>query len=137
MAVSFAAGAGLADTVGATRDGGSLRGLAASRPPQSPRGGQRREGRGLADARRTQGARLLINPRLAAATSGPTLAWYARLIGASDEAVKADLVALPSMLDRVDGWIAGGVLGADQPSAADFSDRYEPRLANDGRGAAT
>jgi hypothetical protein len=32
MAVSFAAGAGLADTVGATRDGGSLRGLAASRP---------------------------------------------------------------------------------------------------------
>jgi len=62
----------------------------------------------------------LINPRLAAATSGPTLTWYARLIGATDEVVKADLVGLPSMLDRVDGWIAAAVLGAEQPNAADF-----------------
>jgi glutathione S-transferase len=37
----------------------------------------------LNDARRIQGARLPINPRLAAATSGPTLAWYPRLIGAA------------------------------------------------------
>jgi glutathione S-transferase len=74
----------------------------------------------LADARRIQGARFLINPRLAAATSGPTIAWYARLIGATDEAVKADLVALPSMLDRIDGWISAGVLGGAQPHAADF-----------------
>lgn len=74
----------------------------------------------LADARRIQGARFLINPRLAAATSGPTIAWYARLIGATDEAVKGDLAALPSMLDRVDGWIAAGVLGGAQPNAADF-----------------
>lgn len=41
-------------------------------------------------------------------------------IGATDEAVKADLTALPSMLDRVDGWIAAGVVGAEQPNAADF-----------------
>jgi glutathione S-transferase len=34
----------------------------------------------LAHARRVQGARVPINPKLAAATSGPTLAWYARLI---------------------------------------------------------
>jgi glutathione S-transferase len=74
----------------------------------------------LADARRIQGARLRINPRLAALTSGPTIAWYARLIGASDEAVKADLAALPAMLDRIDDWIAAGVLAGAQPNAADF-----------------
>jgi hypothetical protein len=74
----------------------------------------------LADARRIQGSRLLINPRLAAATSGRTIAWYARLIGATDKAVKADLAALPSMPDRVDGWIAAGTLGGEQPNAADF-----------------
>jgi glutathione S-transferase len=74
----------------------------------------------LAEARGIQGARLLINPHLAAATSGPTIAWYARLIGATDEAVRADLAALPSMLDRIDGWIVAGTLGGEQPNAADF-----------------
>jgi len=74
----------------------------------------------LADARSIQGARILINPRLAAGTSGATVAWYARLIGATDEAVKADLLALPSMLDRVDEAIASGVVGGEQPNAADF-----------------
>jgi glutathione S-transferase len=74
----------------------------------------------LADSRRIQGARLPITPRLAAAISGPTVSWYARRIGASDEAVRADLAGLPTMLDRIDDWIAEGVLGGDQPSAADF-----------------
>jgi glutathione S-transferase len=74
----------------------------------------------LADARRIQGARLPIAPRLAAATSGPTLAWYARLIGATDEAVRADLLALSGMLDRIDAWISTGLLGGTQPNAADF-----------------
>jgi glutathione S-transferase len=81
---------------------------------------RRMVGTQLADARRIQGARLRINPRLAALTSGPTIAWYARLIGASDEAVKADLAALSSMLDRIDDWIAAGVLAGAQPNAADF-----------------
>ncbi|MEA2143212.1 MAG: hypothetical protein QOI64_1642 [Solirubrobacteraceae bacterium] len=45
-----------------------------------------------------------------------------RLHGAADEAVRADLRALPAHLDRVDDWIAAGVLGADtvQPNAADL-----------------
>ncbi len=45
-----------------------------------------------------------------------------RMHHASDEAVRADLRALPGHLDRVDGWIAGGVLGAnlDRPNAADL-----------------
>jgi glutathione S-transferase len=81
---------------------------------------RRMVGTQLADARRIQGARLAINPRLAAATSGPTLAWYSRLIGATDEAVKADLLALPSMLDRVEAWIAAGAVGGEDPNAADF-----------------
>jgi glutathione S-transferase len=74
----------------------------------------------LADARRIQGARLPMSPRLAARTGGPTVAWYGRRIGAEDEAVRADLLALPEMLERVDGWIAAGVLGGARPNAADF-----------------
>jgi glutathione S-transferase len=74
----------------------------------------------LADARRIQGARLALNPRLAALTSGPTVAWYGRLVGAKDEAVRADLLALPEMLERIDAWITAGVLGGAQPNAADF-----------------
>ena len=74
----------------------------------------------LADARRIQGARMPISPRLAAATSGPTVWWYARLIGATDEAVRRDLSQLLDMFDRIDAWIADGVLGGDEPNAADF-----------------
>jgi glutathione S-transferase len=74
----------------------------------------------LADARRIQGARLPFSPRLIARTSGPTAAWYARLIGAQDAAVRADLLTLSAMLDRVDAWIAAGVLGGAEPNAADF-----------------
>jgi glutathione S-transferase len=61
-----------------------------------------------------------INPRLAAATSGPTIAWYARLIGADDEGVRADIRGLRAMLDRVDAWIDAGVLDGAEPNAADF-----------------
>jgi glutathione S-transferase len=74
----------------------------------------------LADAKTIQGARVALNPRLAAATSGPTVRWYARLIGATDEAVRHDLAALAAMLDRVDEWIAAGVVGGAEPNAADF-----------------
>ena len=43
-----------------------------------------------------------------------------RLNGATDEAVRGDLRAMPAHLDRIDGWIADGVLGGDQPNAADL-----------------
>jgi glutathione S-transferase len=39
---------------------------------------------------------------------------------ARDEAVRADLAALPGLLDRIDGWIADGVLGGDPPNVADY-----------------
>jgi glutathione S-transferase len=81
---------------------------------------RRMVGTQLADARRIQSARAPLNPRLAAATSGPTIRWYARLIGATDGAVRRDLADLRKMLDRVDAWIADGVLGGAEPYAADF-----------------
>jgi glutathione S-transferase len=34
--------------------------------------------------------------------------------------VRADLAGVPAWLDRIDGWIADGLLGSDQPNAADF-----------------
>jgi glutathione S-transferase len=43
-----------------------------------------------------------------------------RLNHADEGAVRADLRALPGHLDRVDGWIAAGVLGAQPPNRADL-----------------
>ncbi|QEC50120.1 glutathione S-transferase [Baekduia soli] len=43
-----------------------------------------------------------------------------RMNGVTDEAVRADLAALPGMLDTVDAWIAAGVLGGAAPNAADL-----------------
>ena len=40
--------------------------------------------------------------------------------GARDEAAQADLAALPGQLDRIDGWIAEGLLGGTIPNAADL-----------------
>ena len=54
----------------------------------------------------------------------PALPLTARLMAiknkASDESARADLLSLPQMLDRVDGWIADGVLGGERPNAADL-----------------
>ena len=54
----------------------------------------------------------------------PALPLTARLMAsknkANDESARADLAALPGQLDRVDAWIADGLLGGDQPNAADL-----------------
>jgi glutathione S-transferase len=39
---------------------------------------------------------------------------------ARDENARADLAALPAQLERVDGWIAEGLLGGEAPNAADL-----------------
>ena len=39
---------------------------------------------------------------------------------AGDENARADLAALPSQLDRIDDWIAEGLLGGERPNAADL-----------------
>jgi glutathione S-transferase len=50
------------------------------------------------------------------------VAWYfARIVsGATDESVREELASLPERLDRVDELIAAGVIGGEQPNAADF-----------------
>jgi glutathione S-transferase len=35
------------------------------------------------------------------------------------DSARADLAALPGQLDRVDAWIADGLLGGERPNAAD------------------
>ncbi|MFI4984380.1 MAG: glutathione S-transferase N-terminal domain-containing protein [Solirubrobacterales bacterium] len=39
---------------------------------------------------------------------------------ANDGAARADLAALPSQIERIDSWIADGLLGGAQPNAADL-----------------
>ena len=43
-----------------------------------------------------------------------------KLNAATPEAERADLAALPEHLDRIDGWIADGVIGGEAPNAADL-----------------
>ena len=68
----------------------------------------------------SQGARLGIPVGLAVKTGGPIVWAAAKLNDATDENVRADLAALPGDLDRIDGWISDGVMGGEQPNAADF-----------------
>jgi glutathione S-transferase len=53
-------------------------------------------------------------------TAAPIVALSARFNEATNDRVHEDLAALPAMLDRIDGWIADGVLGGDPPNAADL-----------------
>jgi glutathione S-transferase len=54
----------------------------------------------------------------------PALPLSARLMAlknkARDDSARADLAALPRQLERIDGWIAEGLLGGDRPNAADL-----------------
>jgi len=48
---------------------------------------------------------------------------------ATDENVRRSLAAMPAMLQRIDDWIAEGVLGGEQPNIADFQIAPSLRLA--------
>ncbi len=76
----------------------------------------------------SEGARLGIPIGLAVKTAAPIVWASARYNHASDEGVRADLTALPGMLDRVDGWIEEGVLGGSEPNAADYQIATSVRL---------
>lgn len=76
----------------------------------------------------SEGARLGIPVGLAVNTGGPIVALSARFNGSTDEAVRADLAALPGMLDKIDAWIADGTLGSDPPNAADLQIATSLRL---------
>jgi glutathione S-transferase len=67
-----------------------------------------------------QGARLPLPTGLVVATAAP-LVWAAtRLYRSTDAAVRADVAALPGLLDRVDALIGDGVMGGPEANAADF-----------------
>jgi glutathione S-transferase len=55
---------------------------------------------------------------------GPAMPVTARLMAfknkARDATAKADIAALPGQLDRVDSWIAEGIIDGEQPNAADL-----------------
>jgi glutathione S-transferase len=61
-----------------------------------------------------------VPARLGARLAGPSLWCYQRITGATDDAVRRDLAELPGMLDRIDRWIAEGLINGYEPNAADF-----------------
>jgi glutathione S-transferase len=67
-----------------------------------------------------EGSKLLL-PRFIVKPLAPLIIRIlARGHGSTDEAVRADLAALPAILDRIDGWIAEGVIGGAPPNVADL-----------------
>lgn len=68
----------------------------------------------------SEGAKLGVPIDLAMMTAAPIVALSARFNEAGDENVRRDLAALPALLQRVDDWIAAGVLNGELLNAADF-----------------
>jgi glutathione S-transferase len=68
----------------------------------------------------SEGAKLGLPISLAMKTAAPIVALSARFNEADDEHVRGGLAALPAMLDKIDAWIAAGVLNGEQLNAADF-----------------
>lgn len=69
-----------------------------------------------------------IPPKVVAATAGPIIRMGARINSADDEAGRMDLLELPTLLDHVDSLLADGVIGGDEPNAADFQIATTVRL---------
>ena len=67
-----------------------------------------------------QGYRVGLPVGVAARTVLPIAKVSAGYNHSTDENVRADLAAVPGKIDRVDALISEGVVGADQPNAADF-----------------
>jgi glutathione S-transferase len=76
-----------------------------------------------------EGAKLGIPTGLAMKTAAPVIALAVRRNDATDENVARDLAALPGALQRIDDWIADGVLNGEELNAADFQIAPTLRLA--------
>jgi glutathione S-transferase len=76
-----------------------------------------------------EGAKIGIPHRVAAMTAGPFIALDARSRGATDDNVRRAIAALPGMLQRIDDWIAEGILGGEPANAADLQIAPSLRLA--------
>jgi glutathione S-transferase len=77
----------------------------------------------------SEGAKLGVPISLAMKTAAPVIAISSRINEADDETVRGSLAEFPAMLAKVDGLIAGGTIGGEQPNAADFQIATSLRLA--------
>jgi glutathione S-transferase len=75
-----------------------------------------------------EGYRVGLPTGLAARTVLPIMKLSARYNGVTDEIVRADLMAVPDRIDKVDSLISEGVIGGQQPNAADFQIATSVRL---------
>jgi glutathione S-transferase len=75
-----------------------------------------------------QGSRYPM-PAVAVRLMAPAVNAVERRLNAAEEgAVRADLLALPGHLDRIDAWVADGVLGGETVNAADLQIATTSRL---------
>jgi glutathione S-transferase len=75
-----------------------------------------------------EGSRLRLPAAVVRALAPAIAGVEATMNNAADGAVRADLRSLPGHLDRIDGWIADGVLGGAAPNAADLQVAATTRL---------
>jgi glutathione S-transferase len=68
----------------------------------------------------SEGARIGMPIGLAVKTAAPIVALAARFNEADDGNTREAVAALPALLDKVDALIESGVIGGEQPNAADF-----------------
>lgn len=76
-----------------------------------------------------EGAKIGLPHGIAVKMAGPFVALDARSVEATDANVRHDIAILPGMLQRIDDWIADGVLGGEELNAADFQLGPSLRLA--------
>jgi glutathione S-transferase len=67
-----------------------------------------------------EGYKLGMPTSVAVATAGPIIWAEQKINKASPDAVREDLQRLPELLDHVDELIGQGVIGGDEPNAADY-----------------
>jgi glutathione S-transferase len=65
-------------------------------------------------------SRMIVPNAIAARTSRPNVWISSRYNHSNEREVRRTLADLPAMFDRIDAWIASGLLDATTPSAADF-----------------
>ena len=75
-----------------------------------------------------EGYKLGLPTSVAAATAAPIIRAELKIQKASPENARADLERLPGLLDHVDELLAQGVIGGDEPNAADYQIAPSVRL---------
>jgi glutathione S-transferase len=74
------------------------------------------------------GYKLGVPTSMAAATAGPAIWLEQKIHKADPETCRADVARIPELMDHVDKLIGDGVIGGDEPNAADFQIAPSVRL---------